>query len=89
MDPIVKNFWSSENGRKWPTPTGRLFDFGVRRVAEKRPPPEVDRAGVERDVEAKRRARGRAGAWAGAWHGMMDGTWSRGEPVNRLENPGN
>ncbi len=30
-----------------------LFHFGVRRVAEKRPPPEVDRAEVERDVEAK------------------------------------
>jgi hypothetical protein len=34
-----------------------LFDFGVRRVAEKRPPPEVDWAEVERDVEAKRQAR--------------------------------
>jgi hypothetical protein len=34
-----------------------LFDFGVRRVAEKRPPPEVDQAEVERDVEAKRQAR--------------------------------
>ncbi len=34
-----------------------LFDFGVRRVAEKRPPPEVDRAEVERDVQAKRQAR--------------------------------
>jgi hypothetical protein len=34
-----------------------LFDFGVRRVAEKRPPPEVDRAEVKRDVEAKRQAR--------------------------------
>jgi hypothetical protein len=53
-----------------------LFDFGVRRVAEKRPPPEVDRAEVENDLEAKRQARkqqdaggrgrGRAGAWAGA-----------------------
>jgi hypothetical protein len=29
----------------------------VNRVAEKRPPPEVDRAEVERDVEAKRQAR--------------------------------
>ncbi len=27
-----------------------LFDFGVRRV-EKRPPPEVDRAEVEREME--------------------------------------
>ncbi len=35
-----------------------LFDFGVR-VASKRPPPEVDRAEVERDVEAKRQARKR------------------------------
>jgi hypothetical protein len=34
-----------------------LFHFGVKRVAEKRPPPEVDRAEVERDVEAKRQAR--------------------------------
>ncbi len=33
-----------------------LFHFGVKRVAEKCPPPEVDRA-VERDVEAKRQAR--------------------------------
>jgi hypothetical protein len=33
-----------------------LFNFGVR-VAEKRQPPEVDRAEVERDVEAKRQAR--------------------------------
>ncbi len=30
-----------------------LFDLGVRRV-EKRPPPEVDRAEVEREMEAKR-----------------------------------
>ncbi len=29
----------------------------MRRVAEKRPPPEVDRAEVDRDVEAKRQAR--------------------------------
>ncbi len=34
-----------------------LFDFGMRRVAKKRPPPEVDQAEVERDVEAKRQAR--------------------------------
>jgi hypothetical protein len=34
-----------------------FFHFGVKRVAEKRPPPEVDRAEVERDVEAKRQAR--------------------------------
>jgi hypothetical protein len=34
-----------------------LFAVGVRRVAEKRPPPEVDQAEVERDVEAKRQAR--------------------------------
>jgi hypothetical protein len=33
-----------------------LFHFVVKRVAEKRPPPEVDRAEVERDVEAKRQA---------------------------------
>jgi hypothetical protein len=33
-----------------------LFGFGVRRV-EKRPPPEVDRAEVEREMEAKRQAR--------------------------------
>jgi hypothetical protein len=32
-----------------------LFNLGVR-VAEKRPPPGVDRAEVERDVEAKRQA---------------------------------
>jgi hypothetical protein len=34
-----------------------FFHFGVKQVAEKRPPPEVDRAEVERDVEAKRQAR--------------------------------
>jgi hypothetical protein len=34
-----------------------LFHFGVKRVAEKRSPPEVDRAVVERDIEAKRQAR--------------------------------
>ncbi len=34
-----------------------LFDFGVRRLTETRPTPEVDRAEVERDVEAKRQAR--------------------------------
>jgi hypothetical protein len=34
-----------------------LFAFGVMRVAEKRPPHEVDQAEVERDVEAKRQAR--------------------------------
>jgi hypothetical protein len=33
-----------------------LFDFGMRRMAEKRPPPEVDQTEVERDVEAKRQA---------------------------------
>jgi hypothetical protein len=33
-----------------------LFDFGVKRV-EKRPPPEVDRAKVEREMEALREAR--------------------------------
>ncbi len=33
-----------------------LFDLGVRRV-EKRPPPEVDRVEVEREMEAKRQAR--------------------------------
>jgi hypothetical protein len=33
-----------------------LFDLGVRRV-EKRPPPEVDRAEVEREMEAKLQAR--------------------------------
>jgi hypothetical protein len=33
-----------------------LFDLGVRRV-EKRPPPDVDRAEVEREMEAKRQAR--------------------------------
>jgi hypothetical protein len=32
-----------------------LFDMGVTRV-EKRPPPEVDRAEVEREMEAKRQA---------------------------------
>jgi hypothetical protein len=39
-----------------------LFDFGVRRVAEKRPPPEVDQAEVERgpaDAGGRRRGRGR------------------------------
>jgi hypothetical protein len=41
----------------WPPGQRNLFDFGVRRVAEKRPPPEVDQAEVERDVEAKRQAR--------------------------------
>ncbi len=30
-----------------------LFDFGVKRV-EKRPPPDVDRAEVEREMEALR-----------------------------------
>ncbi len=34
-----------------------LFHFGVKRVAEKRPPPKVDQAEVERDVEAMRQAR--------------------------------
>jgi hypothetical protein len=34
-----------------------LFHFGVKRVAEKRAPPEVDWVVVERDVEAKRQAR--------------------------------
>jgi hypothetical protein len=35
-----------------------LFAFGVRWVAEKQPPPEVDQAGlVEPDMEAKRLAR--------------------------------
>jgi hypothetical protein len=33
-----------------------LFDLGVTRV-EKRPPPEVDRAEVELEMEAKRQAR--------------------------------
>ncbi len=33
-----------------------LFDFGVKRV-EKRPPPEVDRAEVVREMEALREAR--------------------------------
>ncbi len=60
MGPKVTNFRSSEtrlaarktfgNGRKWPNPTKPDR-------AEKRPPPEVDRAEVERDVEAKRQAR--------------------------------
>jgi hypothetical protein len=36
-----------------------LFHFSVKRVAEKRPPPEVDRAEV--DVEAKRQARKQGG----------------------------
>ncbi len=34
-----------------------IFHFSVKRVAEKRPPPEVDRAEVEGDVEAKQQAR--------------------------------
>ncbi len=34
-----------------------FFHFGVKRVAKKHPPPEVDQAEVERDVEAKRQAR--------------------------------
>jgi hypothetical protein len=43
--------------RKWPS----LFDFGVRLVAEKRPPPEVDQAEVERGrADAGGRGRGRA-----------------------------
>ncbi len=41
----------------WPPGQRSLFHFGVKRVAEKRPPPEVDRAEIERDVEAKRQAR--------------------------------
>jgi hypothetical protein len=38
----------------WPR---SLFAVGVRRVAEKRPPSEVDQVEVEVDVEAKRQAR--------------------------------
>jgi hypothetical protein len=34
-----------------------LLNFGVRRVDEKQPPPEVDQAEVKRDEEAKRHAR--------------------------------
>ena len=45
-----------------------LFDFGVRRV-EKRPPPEVDRAEVEREMEAKRQARKQREAAAAAAEG--------------------
>jgi hypothetical protein len=49
------------NGRARPVAgQGSLFNFGVR-VAEKRPPPEIDRAEVERDVEAKRQARKQRG----------------------------
>jgi hypothetical protein len=74
MGPKVTNFWSSETRawvrkiiRKRPEmadpdrPPGHwsLFDFGVRRVAEKRQARkvEVDLAEVERDVDAKRQAR--------------------------------
>jgi hypothetical protein len=67
MGQKVTSFWSLEtrlvarkpfgNGRKWPPGHRSLFDFGVRRVADKRLPAEVDRAEVERDVEAKRQAR--------------------------------
>ena len=46
-----------------------LFHFGVKRVAEKRPPPEVDRAEVERDVEAKRQARKQRGRGGGGGGG--------------------
>jgi hypothetical protein len=42
-----------------------LFDFGVKRV-EKRPPPEVDRAEVEREMEALREARKQREAAAAA-----------------------
>jgi hypothetical protein len=41
----------------WPPGQRSLFDLSVRRVAEKRQPPEVDQAVVERDLEAKRQAR--------------------------------
>ncbi len=42
-----------------------LFELGVQRV-EKRPPPEVDRAEVEREMEAKRQARKQREAAAAA-----------------------
>jgi hypothetical protein len=42
-----------------------LFELGVQRV-ENRPPPEVDRAEVEREMEAKRQARKQREAAAAA-----------------------
>ncbi len=46
-----------------------LVDLGVKRVAEKRPPLEVDRAEVEREMEAKRQARKQREAAAAAAEG--------------------
>jgi hypothetical protein len=43
-----------------------LFDLGVRRVAEERPPPEVDRAEVERKRQARKQREQDAAAAAAA-----------------------
>jgi hypothetical protein len=43
-----------------------LFYLGVRRVAEKRPPPEVDRAEVERKRKARKQRKKNAAADAAA-----------------------
>jgi hypothetical protein len=59
-----------------------LSDFGMRRVAEKRPPPEVDQAEVERDVEAKRQARKqrKQDATAAAAAAKWSVGWPKGKP---------
>jgi hypothetical protein len=104
IGPKVRVIRSRRNS-SW-GPQRSLFHFGVKRVTEKRPPPEVDQAEVERDVEAKRQARkqreqdaavSKHCAWTSCkwskWRqrlpSRMDGTRSRGEPENHLENAGN
>jgi hypothetical protein len=60
-----------------------LFHFGVKRVAEKQPAPEVDRAEVERYVGAKRQARKQReqDAAAAAWAGRRVGGGRRSRPL--------
>jgi hypothetical protein len=62
-----------------------LFNFGVR-VAEKRPTPEVDRAEVERGVEAKRQARKQREQDAAA--AAAAAKWPVGRPKGSGKKPG-